>query len=163
MPEFDSDSYITSSQLGEIIGVTDTEVARLSRAGILPRTPRLDNPRAYDYPLVACLKAYIRHRNSKASRDRETYFAHKARSEWQRALKLKIENERNQNRFVDLRLVMQQLRSQHSQVRQRLLQLPVRLARQLPGDPVANEVLLTQEVPDIFCLSGCFSKPLAVV
>ena len=52
MLEFKNDDvrYISSPELGEILGISDIEVCRLVRAVILPRVPR-EKGRAFLYPL----------------------------------------------------------------------------------------------------------------
>ena len=62
MSEFENDDvrYISSPELGEILRLTDIEVCRLARAGILPRIPR-ERGRGFLYPLLkaSALKSLI--------------------------------------------------------------------------------------------------------
>jgi phage terminase Nu1 subunit (DNA packaging protein) len=143
--------YISSPELGEILRLTDIEVCRLARAGILPRVPR-EKGRGFLYPLLDCLKAYLSHRNSQAVKDREAYLREKARTEKARAEKLELENALREGRQVDVEAVAREMRTQHSAVRRRLLILPHRAARRIPGDPIVTERILSEEVSD--CLTA---------
>jgi phage terminase Nu1 subunit (DNA packaging protein) len=153
MLEFEANDvrYISSPELGEILGISDIEVCRLARAGMLPRVPR-EKGRAFLYPLVACLKAYLKYRNSQSVKDREAYLREKARTERARAQKLELENALREGQQVNIQEVAREMREQHSAVRQRLLILPHRAARRIPGDPVLTERILAEEVTD--CLSA---------
>jgi hypothetical protein len=83
--------YISSPELGEILGISDIEVCRLARAGLLPRFP-LEKGRAFLYPMVDCFRADLKYRNSQSLKDREAYLREKARTEKARAQKLELEN-----------------------------------------------------------------------
>jgi phage terminase Nu1 subunit (DNA packaging protein) len=153
MAEFENSDvrYISSPELGEILGISDIEVCRLARAGLLPRVPR-EKGRAFLYPLVDCLKAYLKHRNSRSVKDREAYLREKARTEKARAQKLELENALREGQQVNIGEVAREMREQHSAVKRRLLILPHRAARRIPGDPVMIERILSEEVTD--CLSA---------
>jgi phage terminase Nu1 subunit (DNA packaging protein) len=153
MLEFENNDvrFISSPELGEILGISDIEVCRLARAGILPRIPR-GQGRAFLYPLVDCLKAYLKYRNSQSLRDREAYLRQKARTEKARAQKMELENALREGRQVNIEEVAREMREQHSAVRRRLLILPHRAARRIPGDPVLIERVLSEEVTD--CLTA---------
>jgi phage terminase Nu1 subunit (DNA packaging protein) len=140
MPEFENNGgcYVSSPELGEILGISDIEVCRLARAGLLPRVPR-EKGRAFLYPMADCLKAYLRHRNSQSVKDREAYLREKARTEKARAQKLELENALREGQQVNIEDVAREMREQHSAVRRRLLILPHRAARRIPGDPVLIE------------------------
>ena len=148
MSEFENDDvrYISSPELGEILGISDIEVCRLARAGILPRIPR-ERGRAFLYPLVDCLKAYLRYRNSQSVKDREAYLPEKARAQ-----KLELENALREGQQVNIEEVAREMREQHSAVRRRLLILPHRAAMRIPGDPILTERILSEEVTD--CLTA---------
>ena len=153
MPELENNDvrYISSPELGEILGISDIEVCRLARAGILPRVPA-EKGRAFLYPMVDCLKAYLKYRNSESVRDREAYLRGKARTEKARAQKLELENALREGRQVNIAEVAREMREQHSAVRRRLLILPHRASRRIPGDPVLIERILLEEVTD--CLTA---------
>jgi len=117
----------------------------------LPRIPR-EKGRAFLYPLVDCLKAYLKYRNSQSVKDREAYLREKARTEKARAQKLELENALREGRQVNIEEVAREMREQHSAVRRRLLILPQRAARRILGDPVLIERILSEEVTD--CLTA---------
>jgi phage terminase Nu1 subunit (DNA packaging protein) len=129
MPECENNDvrYISSPELGEILGISDIEVCRLARAGLLPRVPR-EKGRAFLYPMGDCLRAYLKYRNSQSAKDREAYLREKARTEKARAQKLELENALREGQQVNIGDVSREMRDQHSAVKRRLLILPHRAA-----------------------------------
>jgi hypothetical protein len=152
MPECENNDvrYLSSPELGEILGISDIEVCRLARAGLLPRVPR-EKGRAFLYPLVDC--EGVPEASQQPEREGSgSYFRAKARTEKARAQKLELENALREGQQVNIEEVAREMREQHSAVKRRLLILPHRAARRLPGDPVLIERILSEEVTD--CLTA---------
>jgi DNA-binding HxlR family transcriptional regulator len=52
-------AYVSSSELGRHLGVTDVQVSYLARTGVLAREPDPTHPGRYKYELVTSLTCYI--------------------------------------------------------------------------------------------------------
>jgi hypothetical protein len=141
---------LSAEELSAIFSLSDAEISRLARSGVLPRKPNPDRQRSYLYPLVACARAYIRHLTSENRQNQEAYTREKARTEKERARKLELENQLKEGRLLDREEVLAEIRSEHAIVKRRLLVLAQRAARRVAAesDPVIVQELLTEEVLD---------------
>src|SRR5690349_10993524 len=113
-------TYLTASELGELLSLSDAEVGRLGRQGILPRLANPQERRTYSYPLYACVKSYLAYRNSEHRKNFEAYTRAKAASERGRAEKLALENAVKTARMIEIESVRAHLSKALMMVRRRL-------------------------------------------
>ena len=88
----DETIYLTPGELSGILLISDIEISRLARLGILPRIPSPTKSNSFLYPLVDCARQYIRHLKSAGQQDRDRYWKARAKSEKEKAHALSIAN-----------------------------------------------------------------------
>ncbi len=144
--------YVTSGELGEMLRLPEAEVRKLGRQNIFPRIPNPKKSDSFLYPVAGCVGAFIDSFKSELRRNQEGYGREKMRTEKARGDMLELEHALRLGKLHDAERCRQEQLETHSMVRRRLLILPHRAARRLPGDPIANESVLSQELGD--CLSA---------
>ena len=70
----DETLYLTPGELSGILLISDIEISRLARRGILPRIPSPTKSNSFLYPLVDCAREYVRHLKSAGQLDRNRYW-----------------------------------------------------------------------------------------
>jgi hypothetical protein len=132
MPSFENGSvFLEAGQLSAILLISDTEIARLARRGILPRQANPERHGRYLYPLAECAAAYIRHLKSAAQKDHDAFWKAKAAGERERVRKLTLENDTRTGHLLDASSVEVQQRELAIAIRSRLALIPLRLADRL--------------------------------
>jgi len=71
--------YLPPGELTAVLGISDVEISRLARRGILPRIQNPEKPKYYLYPLLDCCREYIRHLKSRAQKDKDDYWSARAK------------------------------------------------------------------------------------
>ena len=93
MPETLNDTlHLTPGELSGILLISDIEISRLARRGILPRIPSPTKTNSYLYPLVDCAREYVRFLKSSGQQDRDRYWKARAKSEKEKAHALAAAN-----------------------------------------------------------------------
>ena len=126
--------YMTPGELSAILSISDIEISRLARRGILQRIPSPDKSNSFLYPVLECAAKYIKFLKSKGQQDRDRYWAARAQAEKQRARQLTTENDKSAGRLIDAREVDAQQRELAIAIRSRLSLIPLRLANRLDGN-----------------------------
>lgn len=62
--ETENDSLVSAAELAADFRISDVELAKLARKGVLPRIAHPSDKRAHLYPLRACFRAYVAHLKS---------------------------------------------------------------------------------------------------
>jgi hypothetical protein len=96
----DETLYLTPGELSGILLISDIEISRLARRGILPRVPSLTKSNSFLYPLVDCAREYVRFLKSSGQQDRDRYWKARAKSEKEKAHALSIANGVRDKRLV---------------------------------------------------------------
>jgi len=146
----DESQFVTAGELTGTLLISDIEIARLARRGILPRIPNPDRPNMYLYPPLDCAREYIRHLKSKGQQDRDRYRSERAKSEKQRARLLTSENDARSGRLVETDEMEAREKELALAIRARLALIPLRLADRLGenGDRLAIEAAARAEISD---------------
>src|SRR5215469_3578195 len=129
MPEAaDETLYLTPGELSGILLISDIEISRLARRGILPRVPSPTKSNSFLYPLVDCAREYVRFLKSAGQQDRDRYWKARAKSEKEKAHALSITNGVRDGRLVYTLDVESKQRELAHTLKQRLAVIPGRIA-----------------------------------
>jgi len=71
--------YVSAIDLAALLKITDNEVSRLSRSGVLARVPHPDDSRAFLYPLLENVTRYVTHLRSAKEKCYLGYIREKSR------------------------------------------------------------------------------------
>src|SRR5215472_15318876 len=93
---------MTPGELSAVLSISDIEISRLARRGILTRIPSPDRSNSFLYPVLECAARYIKFLKSKGQQDRDRYWAARAQAEKQRVRMLTSENDSRSGRLVDV-------------------------------------------------------------
>jgi len=140
--------YLPPGELTAVLGISDVEISRLARRGILPRIQNPEKPKYYLYPLLDCCREYIRHLKSRAQKDKDDYWAARAKSEKERSHAIATTNALRDGRLLEARDVEASQRELAHTLRQRLAMIPSRLADQFGenGDRGRIEAAVEAEI-----------------
>ena len=143
-----TDQFVTAGELTQWLLISDIEIARLARRGILPRVPKEGRPNSFLYSPLDCCREYIRFLRSKGQQDRDRYWASRAASEKQRARLLTSEAEAAAGRLTDTAEMERREQELAIAIRARLALIPLRLADRLGenGDRLAIEAAAEAEI-----------------
>jgi hypothetical protein len=144
----DETVYLSPGELSGILLISDIEISRLARRGILPRIPSSAKSNSYLYPLVDCGREYIRHLKSAGQVDRDRYWKARAKSEKEKAHALSIANGVRDGRLVYVDDVESKQRELAHTLKQRFALIPSRVAELVDanGDRGRIEQVVTAEI-----------------
>ena len=144
----DETVHLTPGELSGILLISDIEISRLARRGILPRIPSPTKSNSFLYPLVDCAREYIRHLKSAGQQDRDRYWKARAESEKEKAHALSIANGLRDGHFMYIDQVEAKQRKPAHTLKQRFAMIPGRIADQLGdnGDRSRIEQMITSEI-----------------
>ena len=125
----DETIYLTPGEASGILLISDIEISRLARRGILSRIPSPTKSNSFLYPLVDCAREYIRHLKSAGQQDRDRYWYWKARakSEKEKAHALSIANGLRDGHFSAHDQVEAKQRELAHTLKQRFAMIPGRI------------------------------------
>jgi hypothetical protein len=135
----ESTQLLTSSELGDWLGLTDVAVSNLARRRVIERTPNPCDARRYLYPLRKSVSAYCDYlRNGQLSEARKLEF-------------LKLRMKREEQRITALQrsngelLEVEDVRAACTMIRRKLLAIPNRLPdlSDEQRETLRSELLLT--------------------
>jgi hypothetical protein len=149
MPETVNDLlHLTPGELSGILLISDIEISRLARRGILPRIPNPTKSNSYLYPLVDCAREYVRFLKSAGQQDRDRYWKARAQSEKGKAHAITSANAVRDGQLLDAREVETRQRELAHTLKQRLAVIPGRIADALAenGERGRIEQVVTSEI-----------------
>jgi hypothetical protein len=120
--------YLPPGELTAVLGISDVEISRLARRGILPRIQNPEKPKYYLYPLLDCCREYIRHLKSAGQQDRDRYWKARAKCETGKAHAIATTNALRDGRLVSTLDVESKQRELAHTLKQRLAVIPGRIA-----------------------------------
>jgi hypothetical protein len=114
----------------------------------LPRIQNPEKPKYYLYPLLDCCREYIRHLKSSAQKDKDDYWAARAKSEKERSHALSVANAVRDGRLVSTLDVESKQRELAHTLKQRFAMIPGRVADLVDanGDRGRIEQVVTAEI-----------------
>jgi hypothetical protein len=124
----DETLYLTPGELSGILLISDIEISRLARRGILPRIPSPDKSNSFLYPVLECAQLYIKFLKSAGQQDRDRYWKARAKSEKEKAHALSITNGVRDKRLVYVDDVESKQRELAHTLKQRFAMIPGRVA-----------------------------------
>ena len=71
--------YVSAIDLAALLKITDNEVSRLSRSGVLARVPHPEDSRAFLYPLLQSVTGYMTHIRSAREKSYVNYIKEKSK------------------------------------------------------------------------------------
>jgi len=71
--------YLSAIDLAHVLKVTDAEIPKLARSGVLVRIPRPDDARAFLYPLLENTTRYVTHLRSAREKAHVNFLVEKSR------------------------------------------------------------------------------------
>ncbi|MEL6284576.1 MAG: hypothetical protein AAFQ18_00060 [Pseudomonadota bacterium] len=147
----DDGDLVTSSELGEWIGLSTGRINSLARDGVLPRVAR---PGGHGFPLRAAVRAYAEQCRAAASRrSADPEMAdHKKRLAAEQAEKIALQNAKARGELLDAQAVRSEWLSIAADLRARLLAAAPRVAAATGLDRAAADALdreLRRAVSDI--------------
>jgi hypothetical protein len=71
--------YVSATDLAALLKISDNEVSRLSRSGVLARVPHPQDSRAFLYPLLQSVTAYVTHVQSTREKSYVSYIKEKSK------------------------------------------------------------------------------------
>jgi len=123
----DETVYLTPGELSGILLISDIEISRLARRGILSRIPSPTKSNSFLYPLVDRAREYIRHLKSAGQQDRDRYWKARAKSEKEKAHALSIANGLRDGHFSAHDQVEAKQRELAHTLKQRFAMIPGRI------------------------------------
>jgi hypothetical protein len=140
--------YLPPGELTAVLGISDVEISRLARRGILPRIQNPEKPKYYLYPLLDCCREYIRHLKSPAQKDKDDYWAARAKSEKERSHAIATTNALRDGKLLETRDVEATQRELAHTLKQRFAMIPGRVADLVDanGDRGRIEQVVTAEI-----------------
>lgn len=146
--ETDETVFLTPGELSGVLLISDIEISRLARRGILPRIPHSKKSNLFLYPLVECAREYIRHLKSAGQVDRDRYWKARAQYETGKAHAISSANALRDGRLLDAHEVETKQRELAHILKQRLATIPGRIADQFAenGDRAQIEQAVAREI-----------------
>jgi hypothetical protein len=114
----------------------------------LPRSQNPEKSKYYLYPLLDCCREYIRHLKSRAQKDKDAYWAARAKSEKGRSHAIATTNAVRDGRLVSTLDVESKQRELAHTLKQRFAMIPGRVADLVDanGDRGRIEQVVTAEI-----------------
>lgn len=125
------DPLVTAAELAEDFAISDVELGRLARNGILPRVPDPEARRSWLYPLRRCFRAYIRHLKSAEIAAREALIEAKVKQTDLKTRREELRLEIERGAYIRKDQFFEAFEPLFLSYRQNVLSRPTRLERRL--------------------------------
>ncbi len=129
--------YLSSTELAGLLKVSDNEVAKLARSGVLLRRASPYDSRAFVYPVWQNITRFVERQRARREAAQLDFLTQKARREKTQAARTELELAIQQRKFVSIDEVVREFRPKCLAIRlalERLLEVGV-------PEAVVNEVL----------------------
>jgi hypothetical protein len=122
------DGYTTAADLGDFLGKSEMDIARLGKAGILVRKPDPQNRRAFLYELRGSVRGYVAHLAAPTVRAQGQFVREKARTQKVARQRLELEIGIKNGRLVPREGLLRELTSRFLVFKRRLRAVPTRVS-----------------------------------
>ncbi len=141
---------VTTSEIAQILRITDTEVSKLGRSGVLPVKINPENTNQNLYPLIATTSAYVDYQRRDDAQARRRWLKERARGAAAARNRTELEVALRRGELVSRSRVLATFSQALTIFRRQLLSLPARVSRRLlqARDPVEVSAVLESELLD---------------
>jgi hypothetical protein len=140
--------YLPPGELTAVLGISDVEISRLARKGILPRIQNPEKPKYYLYPLLDLLQWVNSSSEVTRPEGKDDYWAARAKSEKERSHAIATTNALRDGKLLEARDVEATQRELAHTLKQRFAMIPGRVADVVDanGDRGRIEQVVTAEI-----------------
>ncbi len=122
---------VTTSEIAQILRITDTEVSKLGRSGVLPVKINPQNTNQNLYPLIATLSAYVDYQRRDDAQARRKWLRERADGAAASRARTELEVAVRRGALVPQAQVLASFGQAITVFRRQLLSLPARVSRRL--------------------------------
>jgi phage terminase Nu1 subunit (DNA packaging protein) len=141
---------VTTSEVAQIFRITDTEVSKLGRSGVLPVKINPQNTNQNLYPLIETTSAYLEYLHREDAQARRKWLQERARGAAASRARVELEVAVRRGELVPHAQVLATFGQAITVFRRQLLSLPARVSRRLlqAKDYVEVSAVLEGEILD---------------
>jgi hypothetical protein len=127
--------YVSAIDLAALLKITDNEVSRLSRSGVLARVPHPEDNRAFLYPLLQSITGYVTHVRSAREKSYVNYIKEKSKLQRVQRVRAELKHALEAGEMVNKELILSKLAASILAFKQALLARGERLESTLSQLP----------------------------